>query len=175
MSKRHQHTWTDEETDALRELFPKGTHRWMAGQLNERFGLKLSKSAVVGRCFLIGLRKLTPDDYARCNAAGVKPRKAKSEVKKVRKKILGYEQVKVSRDGNDGKKLIDAFDKFSHDDHLGISFFDLENNHCRFPKGDGLSATYCGQPVLDGQSYCKRCYSICYTPPKSPEEKRNAA
>lgn len=51
--------------------------------------------------------------------------------------------------------------------HLGISFFDLEPSHCRYPVGDGLAATYCGQPSLEGESYCERCYRICYTPPKA--------
>jgi hypothetical protein len=172
---RHQHTWTDEETNALRELFPLGSHRWLAEQLNERFGLKLTKSAVVGRCFLIGLRKLSAEDYARCKAAGIPARKGKPEIKKRRKKVHNQKRTKPSRDGSDGKKLIEAFDLFSHTGHLGISFYDLEARHCRFPKGEGLSATYCGQPVIEGQSYCQHCYSICYTRPMSPEERRNAA
>ena len=58
---------------------------------------------------------------------------------------------------------------------LEISFADLQPQHCRYPEGDGLAATYCGQPTVPGQSYCEHCYQICYTRPKAAEEKRKAA
>lgn len=54
-------------------------------------------------------------------------------------------------------------------DHLGLTFDQLKPGlfQCRYIDGDVREGThtYCGQPTLDGSSYCAFHHRICYTRP----------
>jgi hypothetical protein len=51
------------------------------------------------------------------------------------------------------------------EDFLGLTFWELKNNSCRFMNGEGLDATYCGQPKTETTSYCSFHHGICFNPP----------
>lgn len=52
---------------------------------------------------------------------------------------------------------------FAPQPFLGISLFDLEPHHCRYPRGgdDGMPILFCGQPKRDDSSYCPVCHALC--------------
>lgn len=47
-------------------------------------------------------------------------------------------------------------------DFLGITFDQLDTPHCRYPRGDGRDMLFCGQPKMDGSSYCPACHAATH-------------
>ena len=152
--------WTDEHHDLLNQLFKKGSAAWIAREINKLTGSTFTRNAVIGKCHKLGLGNLSPEERV--------AKKANRQARKKRESKRGVRQPASFT-------VIDSFAENVRPDHLGISFSDLQPQHCRFPKGDGLDATYCGQQVKEGQSYCPACYRICYTRPLSPQERQQRA
>lgn len=164
------HNWTADEDTYLREIFSQGSHVWIAQQVNQKFGLSVTRNSVIGRCGRLKLFKLTAEDFERARVNGHLPRKSR-KIKEARPKRTREPRKKIPRtkDGSSGRKVIKLFDDYARTDHLGIRLADLEPHHCRFPVGEGLETTFCGHPVIEGQSYCERCYDLCYVPPRIRE------
>ena len=158
--------WTAEQIRLLTAYHTDGLqYAEIATRLRSETGYTFSKAAIGGMAQRLGLKRRF--------TKGVKTPRAATPPKPRRRSIrAGF---KTGTDRKPADPVVDWFERFSNPDHLGISFHDLKPSHCRFPKGDGLSATYCGQPVKEGQSYCPHCYSICYEKPTRPTQNRMAA
>lgn len=53
-------------------------------------------------------------------------------------------------------------------DFIGIPFFELSSEHCRYPKGEGTEMLFCGHVRKDESSYCEAHHAVCY---REPEKK----
>lgn len=167
---RTQHKWTDEHYALLKELFPNGSHAWIAEQLNAKIGSNLSRNAVIGKCHRIGLVKNTEEDKARRQQGDTNKAKART----IRQQITGYQTMPRQRIPIAARLMVKNFDQYAAENHLDIAFFDLAADHCRFPKGDGLAATYCGQPIKPDSSYCPFHHALCHEPLKDRQARRAA-
>lgn len=54
---------------------------------------------------------------------------------------------------------------------FGIALLDLNRDECRYPRGEGASVLFCGQPQIEGSSYCRHCHSIVYAPSRPDRRK----
>jgi hypothetical protein len=54
---------------------------------------------------------------------------------------------------------------------LGITFGELQDHHCRFPRGEG-PFLFCGQPAIEGSSYCADCHRITHDRVSTQEANR---
>lgn len=158
-------TWSMEQEALLRELFPQGKHEWLRQQINARTGGSFSKNAIIGKCRKLGLVKNPNKTIEGRKRAAEQRRKTGDIFGSIRKSITGSAHIPRGPVPKAAKLLVKHFDRYASDSHLGVSFFDLEPQHCRFPKGDGIAATYCGQPVQGESSYCAHHHALCYTKP----------
>lgn len=63
---------------------------------------------------------------------------------------------------------------------LGVTFMELEDGRCKFPRGENRDIRFCGQKALQDKPYCGKCFRIAYSPPAnrrdtSPAPARYAA
>ncbi len=53
---------------------------------------------------------------------------------------------------------------------VGVAFMDLEPGQCRWPLGNlsdrraPVADRFCGEPAIEGKSYCPRCHRRAYRP-----------
>lgn len=45
---------------------------------------------------------------------------------------------------------------------LGVTFDQLGAHHCRYPRGEGGAMLFCGQPQMEGSSYCPACHAATH-------------
>lgn len=61
---------------------------------------------------------------------------------------------------------------------LCVSLMDLRDDQCKFPHGEGLNTTFCGQDRrrdsfgLADSPYCRNHHAICHNVPKLSDEER---
>jgi GcrA cell cycle regulator len=136
----HMSEWSDKEIAMLKQLYKSG----------ERLSyiikkLKRKKNSVIGKLHRLGLYK--------------GPRR-KVELKPTPPKIKPQPQLVVVA------PLVGS--KYDPPIHIaredGISFFDLEPHHCRWPFGD-RDYWFCGKPHMENSSYCEYHYKRARTGP----------
>ena len=158
--------WTAQQITLLTGYHTAGLqYAEIATKLRSETGYVFSKAAIGGMAQRLGLKKRFTKGAKKIKAMAAPPKPRRRAIRQ------GF-QTGTNRKPAD--PVIDGFERFSNPDHLGITFAELEPQHCRFPKGTGFEATYCGQPVKDGQSYCPHCYSICYERPTRPDHRKAA-
>lgn len=151
--------WTKKQANLLRELHSELNANQIAAEINARTGSSFTRNAIIGMSRRLGLSRTEAERRALISRALVDhyTRNPKLRGARMARRLAA---VTVERDPSPK--------------HLGIGFFDLQPHHCRFPVGDGLSATYCGHSKVDGTSYCSHHTVICYTPVQSRAERRAA-
>ena len=147
--------WTDEDIARLIELAKTGISYSAIGEQ-----LGYTKNAIIGKAHRLGLGKRV----IRNRAAKPKATKAPEPVD-VPKKEKGRLKFDPFFNMFIGRRDGDMSYRSNHQrsaDHRAIKLLDLEQHHCRFPRGEGESITFCGQTKLIGCSYCAACASIVY-------------
>jgi GcrA cell cycle regulator len=131
--------WTQEQIGLLRKFYNEGrSFSIIADMINGATGSSFTRNAVIGRANRLG--DLSPRVRGRAPSI--------SRIRRARTPSL--------------VPVTPPPPKPVRGDFLHIPFLELEPNHCRFPQGEGLTATYCGQPKKEGSAYCAYCHSICY-------------
>jgi GcrA cell cycle regulator len=156
VQRRGQPKWTPEQDAALRRLRDDKVSFSVIGQT-----IGYTRNACIGRAHRIGLsgppratrpvRNLDIKPPLRFRQGNIAQR-VKRRIKSVRSRPV--------------------VDFVGSSEFLGISLMDLEPGMCRFPQGAGLTATFCGQPVKPGTSWCPHCHGIVYTPRNQTVEAR---
>jgi GcrA cell cycle regulator len=132
--------WTDEEAKMLTKLYKDGIS---LAKIVKRFGR--GKNAIIGKLHRLKL-------YRKKRRKATLAPKAKPEPKFRPKPIV--------------EPLVGS--KYDPPIHIaredGISFFDLEPEHCRWPFGD-RDYWFCGKPHMENSSYCEYHHKRARTGP----------
>jgi hypothetical protein len=139
-------TWTTERIDLLRELTKTGSNAWIAQEINQRTGSRFSRNSIIGKKRRMGLESAGPPGTK--NGETVEHKKRSSD-----SGLLNRLTQK--------KKSAPIIAPEDLSDFLGIEFFDLRPNQCRFPQGTAAPYLFCGQPIKCG-SYCAYHHRLCY-------------
>jgi hypothetical protein len=84
--------------------------------------------------------------------------------RRTRDNISAQLRPKLSKVPLPGSALADELDaETPPPSFLGIPFMELEDHHCRYPRGDN-PILFCGQPKMADSSYCPECHARCWTP-----------
>ncbi len=144
--------WTDERIDLLRDLYQHGSIAWVARQLNQRTGSTFNRNAVIGKMTRLNLHR-TPVESQR--ATRIRNKKAKAP-KIVWKPPAVAAPLPLPKPQEPPLPF------------LGLSLFDLKDNQCRYPEGDG-PFFFCAQPTVDDNTpYCLFHYRLCNSPVPKP-------
>ncbi len=155
--------WTVEgRVDRLKELTAKN---WSAGAIAHELGGGITRNAILGKLFRMGLSTgNTKDPYRPGKAAprvSAEPRTRKPKDRPVRIKPT----LKQMFDAAGPVAAERVFDKF-----MTFRQMQIGDNRCRFPVGDPRefdSFGYCGAKVYqDGEAYCAPCWRVMHAPPR---------
>lgn len=167
--------WTDDRVELLKK---KCDLKLPASQIAKELGCfdhtrDGGRSAVVGKVFRLGLSL----SYTVSDPGSRPPKKTRARpqyhVNALMIQRLQMEAVQQSPEPEAPREQTDTAtlaptEHEQPDNFLGISLFDLEPEHCRYPRGEGANILFCGQPKTSG-SYCTACYARChYTAPAKP-------
>lgn len=127
-------TWTPERDADLRKLRGLGYSYSRCALI---LGDGLTRSACLGRGNRIGLRRVNPH----------KPEPKKQKRRATSSVSLAPEPYQ---------------EPAARPDFLGITFDQLDTHHCRYPRGEGREMLFCGQPKMEGSSYCPACHAATH-------------
>jgi hypothetical protein len=165
-----ENAWTDERLALLRKLYEdKVQFGHIAGEINKQTGSTFTRNSICGMCYRL---RFPPRKRSRKQRAAGPSERILSERRRQATR-LNIKRVDNSQ-AVARRKVIADFDQLGGPDHLGIAFFDLERHHCRFPKGEGIEATYCGQDVKEDSYWCNFHHSLVYQPPENRPVRRAA-
>jgi GcrA cell cycle regulator len=154
--------WTSEQETILRERFSQISASRLATEILEKTGREVSRSAVIARARRMGILKTREERSMACSVAQLERR---GRLGRISSHVAANAiRTKATPNKQKLRRQEERFERATSADHLGIAFFDLKPIHCRFPHGDGMTATFCGQSVQDGSSYCGFHHTLCYTP-----------
>lgn len=141
LGNQHSTKWLPEWDDALREFFAeKMSGAQAANAISARFGIFLSRNAIIGRASRIGVKSLT----ARVGA----PNKSRVPRAPRPARILSVR----SQIDLPALRCIEV-------EPIGVDLLDLEAAQCRWPSGDG-PFTFCAHPTREGYSYCMPHFAL---------------
>lgn len=146
MSLRHPTSpWTVETTQRARRLAADGVS---ATDIADELGHGITRNAVIGKLNRLGVH------YDRSGQTS-KPRPAPPTTRPRWSPLLT--PMKKRKD-----VLVDA-------KVTPVSFFDVEEHHCRWPIGDPHNLDtfrFCGAPKVDGIAYCAKHAKVAFTAAK---------
>ena len=136
--------WTDERVDELKA-------RWQDGETSREIQFNMgarSRNAVLGKAYRLGLWRATVQN----NAARVS--------NKARRKALRYvdNRYVVVREEAVEEPPPSIFKN-------PVPFAELAAEHCRWPGEAGPQMMFCGEPKLNGYSYCSHHCRIAFVKP----------
>jgi len=137
--------WTDERVDELKA-------RWRDGESAREIARNMdatSRNAVIGKAHRVGLIRIKV-------TALPKPKRQRKTLRYVdHRYVKGEETVKTEPPP---PSFVNP-----------IRFFDLREQHCRWPgAGEMPDLLFCGEPKLNGYSYCPHHCRIAFAKPGSP-------
>lgn len=165
-------TWTDERVELLKKL---SGRKLSASEIAHELGAGITRCAVIGKMKRLGLRSEMTKSEGASRSRSPRVTRSKSAANKDRgatQRIARILRVRSPSHGG-GAVIVESVVREEPPpppDFLGIRLLDLENWHCRFPRGEGTSITFCGQPVISGFSWCSHCLSIVTALPRPRAE-----
>lgn len=156
-------TWTEERTELLKRLWGDGDS---CSQIAAALNCGFSRNAIIGKIARLGLS-------GRVKIAKPRSKVAHDRDRGTKQRIVA-KMLKVRSPSNGGTRVepvVIREEPPTPPDFLGIRLLDLERGQCRFPRGEGINITFCGQPVVSGESWCRFCYRIVYAPPRPRVER----
>lgn len=151
--------WTADDETSLRRWWADG---FTCSQISTGLGGRFSRNAVIGKVHRLGLD----------GRAGPILTTAEKEERRKRRNAEKYawklrnNYVPPSR-----RKVVEFISDEPPQpyDFLALTFDALQHGDCRYPRGEGSEIRFCGQPSLNGHSYCRHCYLITHqTGPRHP-------
>lgn len=145
--------WDNALTERLASLWAESDERgplYSASQIAKILGC-VSRNAVIGKVRRLGLpNRMRGGEVRQRNSSTRKPR-----------------QVRHMR-------LVDLFeDRAPPIDFIGVTFFETTDKSCMYAEGDGSHMLFCGQPRIEGSSYCAGHHAVCWIKPRIPVQKLN--
>jgi hypothetical protein len=145
--------WTDDQTAALQTMAGEGyTGGQIANAIAERFGVKCSRNAVIGKLHRMGLglagpqperlSKSKPGYGGKPKAAPLKPALQPAPQPKQKS------SVPVPRPPSET-----------------VTFRGLKPRRCRYPYGDRWPFKFCAAKAVEGTSWCEAHYHLVFRPP----------
>lgn len=179
-------TWTDARVDQLKALYAGGlSSSEIAGEIGG-----LTKNAVIGKVHRLGLRRTSrpksgpkPDTQPAPRSIiaigptvsrqadgglvekvrfGVKARKALADKDRCTTQRIANAHLRKSNAKSKPKR---TKAEPTSGGFLGITFMELEEGRCKFPRGENAGIRFCGQSCKDELPYCGPCMRIAYAPP----------
>jgi GcrA cell cycle regulator len=158
-----QFNWTDAATAAARSSHAHGlSAAETAADLERTFGGMLSRNAVLGKWFRMGLGDKEKDNHARAARRSRRPTRAKPKSPAVRRsRNVCAPSLVPSADGAADAPHLDQVQVVQRKQLL-----DLGPGDCRWPVGDPKEPDFffCGATQLPGSSYCRRHYHVATAP-----------
>lgn len=151
--------WTEAQTEGLKTLHgEKVSYGAIALEMNRRFGMSLSKSAIAGKFKRLGLRR-KPEVCPEQAAANKKARSAAYKRRR-RQMAIGPQVQAINRKPQERQPIFECADAGVVPLRTGMA--QIGFGHCRYPydatpterSQDGLSTRYCGHQVLGIGSWC---------------------
>lgn len=156
-------TWTAEKDAILRHMRSDGCSFSTIANI-----LGKTRSACIGRAHRLNLDIVDRKIKAKVSIAPPKRNREGNITEKVKRAVNRKLDFKGSKPPQIFKE------RPVSSDFLSIGFFDLQPGMCRYPKGDGLAAVYCGQPVKPDTSYCPHCFKITHATAKQISDETRA-
>ncbi|MBW8282500.1 MAG: GcrA family cell cycle regulator [Rhizobium sp.] len=144
-------TWTDENTELLRELWREG---FSAAEIAKRIG-GVSRNAVIGKVHRLKLDVHPNAPLVEGNRHPAAPKRISSN--------KGNRHIKLNKSVNP-HPVEERPAPIPAPRLLELSLLELENHNCRWPAGDRAPFTFCGHRVDDGEVYCTYHCRVAYVP-----------
>lgn len=158
--------WTDERIDLLRKLLADGRS---CSQIAEQLDCGLSRNAVIGKIHRLGLsggnNKRGPTRLYRSGPASYEEKQRREAERLIRKMIAQRDRRQRKQDGSLPPLIIVEPPKPV--EFLALTFGEIQRDSCRYPRGEGADMRFCGQPKMQGFSYCPHCYAITHDKPNN--------
>lgn len=154
--------WTPDRVARLKELLVVG---YSATAIALDLG-GVTRNAVCGKIDRLGLTGHQPRKQ--------QPRRTARTANSDRRTTQRIKTLKVRAPANGGARVEESIVREEPPqpvEFLGIAFIDLDEQHCRFPRGEGRDIRFCGQPRKDERPYCWACCRIAYQPPRAHIER----
>jgi hypothetical protein len=137
--------WTTEMDELLKQWLAEGVGSYsaVAGELNQRYGLSLTRSAVGGRAWRLGIKTKPPQPRPVVRRFRQAPEPKPETPDPVMSPVLVPEQ--------------EPEPQFTG----SVSFMQLRRRHCRYPVGE---MRYCGKERAGNASYCDEHAKLCNYP-----------
>jgi GcrA cell cycle regulator len=153
--------WTELATAAARDSHALGmSAAKTAAALQRAFGGVLSRNAVVGKWFRMGLTREENDDRARAARRSRRPTSAEPKSPAARRSRAMSAPGLVPNADRGADPML----------HVPLAqrkqLLELGPGDCRWPVGDPKEADFffCAAPQLTGRSYCRRHYHVATSP-----------
>lgn len=157
VAQRAPSAWNEERLALLKDLCVKGSTAWVAQQINEQTGSSFTRNAIIG--------KLHREDLS----APIKPIgewHALNGLPKARPRGQGLRKIATQAKKPQRSKIAlpPTFMEEQAPDvsFLAISFDDLNDGVCHYPRGSEHPYSFCGQAVKRGSAYCDHCHNLCW-------------
>lgn len=142
--------WTADDEANLRRWWDEGVS---CSQISAGFGGRFSRNAVIGKVHRLGLE----------GRAGPILTTAEKEERRKRRNAEKYAWKLRNNYVPPSRRKVVLTEPPRPYDFLALTFDALKRGDCRYPRGSG-PYVFCGQPSLEGQSYCRVCLSIVTAP-----------
>ena len=152
--------WNDDRIELLRKYHEERlAFSLIADRINAETGSTFSRNACIGKAVRIGLQSRPKAPGPHVERMKHKREQPRTIRPKPRERLSFSDSLAPDLDT---LKEIDAMPPPSG--FLAIAFLDLKPSHCRYPRGgtDGAPILFCGQPKIDGSSYCAACHRRCH-------------
>jgi hypothetical protein len=154
--------WTDELVQKVKHLWPTNTARDIVKIIARDHHLCFTRNAIIGKMKREGLLKA-------------------DEPKPVKEKPQRVSTRKFTPKSRAEQPQALFLPRLVHSKPRNLTLYELENGDCRYPTDSENPAEmlFCGNPCVEGCSYCGIHKQLCYVPAKPPSstfrEKRAVA
>lgn len=145
-------TWTDENTELLRELWREGLS---ASEVAKRIG-GVTRNAVIGKAHRLKLDVHLMAPATVRNERPAAPKRISSN--------KGNRHIKLNKSVNPHFVAEEQPESVPAPRSLELTLLELESHNCRWPAGINAPFTFCGHRVDDGEVYCTYHCRVAYVP-----------
>jgi GcrA cell cycle regulator len=145
-------SWPPEAVDRLQEYWRRGlSASQCARALNEEFGMRFSRNAIIGKVYRLGLAKRKRND--------AQPRDVRLRPRQPKRRALNLTRF--------ASVAVQENEPPAH----GVTIFELLPRHCRWPFGDPRlpGFRFCGAQRADRLPYCIMHARLAYWPATQEE------
>lgn len=170
--------WSVAMRERLKTLWTEGlSGSEIAGKMSDEFGIRLSRSAILGASDRMGLERRKKVAYyvaspkrerPAASVARAMPTPRPPKARKPRNTFVVRHPAVRSKAEDElpaDTATLARIEREKPETFLGLTLMELGPHHCRYPRGgnDGSPILFCGQPTLADKSYCAACHRRCHS------------